>query len=83
MDHKISKAARDELLEALRNRYRLASRKEKALIRDELVALAQCHRKRAHATRARRFERRSCSAGWFVRKGLHSMTPKPRLHLRG
>jgi hypothetical protein len=40
MDHKISKAARGELLEALRNRYRLASRKEKAQILDEVVALA-------------------------------------------
>ncbi len=47
MDHKISKAARGELLEALRNRYRLASRKEKAQILDEVVALAQCHRKHA------------------------------------
>ncbi len=47
MDHKISKAARGELLEALRNRYRLASRKEKAQILDEVVTLAQCHRKHA------------------------------------
>jgi hypothetical protein len=47
MDHKISRAARGELLEALRNRYRLASRKEKAQILDEVVALAQCHRKHA------------------------------------
>ncbi len=47
MDHKISKAARGEVLEALRKRYRLASRKEKAEILDEVVVLAQCHRKHA------------------------------------
>ena len=47
MDRKISKAARGELLEALRNRYRKASRKEKAQILDELESLAQCHRKHA------------------------------------
>jgi hypothetical protein len=47
MDHKLSKEARSELLEALRTRYRHAPRKEKSLILDEVVTLADCHRKHA------------------------------------
>jgi hypothetical protein len=47
MDHKLSKEARNELLEALRNRYRGASRAAKALILDEVMDLAGCHRKHA------------------------------------
>ena len=47
MDHKLSKEARSELLEVLRSRYRNASRREKSLILDEVVALADCHRKYA------------------------------------
>jgi hypothetical protein len=47
MDHKLSKEARSELLEALRNRYRGASRAAKALILDEVMDLASCHRKHA------------------------------------
>jgi hypothetical protein len=47
MDHKLSKEARGELLEALRSRYRGASREVKALILDELMELADCHRKHA------------------------------------
>jgi hypothetical protein len=43
----IGKQARTELLEALRQRYRLASRQEKAAILDEFVAVAGCHRKHA------------------------------------
>src|SRR5438132_8070350 len=47
MDHKLSKEARSELLEALRNRYRGACREAKALILDEVMDLADCHRKHA------------------------------------
>jgi hypothetical protein len=47
MDHQLSKEARNELLEALRSRYRGASRQEKALILDQVMDLANCHRKHA------------------------------------
>jgi len=47
MDNKISKDARKELLEALRQRYRKAPKGEKTRILDEFVALAGCHRKHA------------------------------------
>jgi hypothetical protein len=47
MDHKLSKEARSELLGALRNRYRGATREAKALILDEVMDLADCHRKHA------------------------------------
>jgi hypothetical protein len=47
MDHKLSKEARNELLEALRNRYRGSSREGKALILDQVMELANCHRKHA------------------------------------
>ena len=47
MNHKISKEARSELLEALGTRYRGASRAVKALILDEVMDLANCHRKHA------------------------------------
>jgi Integrase core domain len=47
MDHKLSKEARGELLAALRERYGQASREQKSLILDEVVALANCHRKHA------------------------------------
>src|SRR5437764_1789431 len=47
MDHKLSNAARGEFLEAVRDRYRQASRPQKSRILDELVMLASCHRKYA------------------------------------
>ena len=43
----ISTQTRTELLEALRQRYRRASKQEKAKILDEFVAVAGCHRKHA------------------------------------
>ena len=43
----ISAKARMELLQALRERYREASRREKGRILDEFVAVAKCHRKHA------------------------------------
>lgn len=43
----ISVEARTELLRALRQRYRQASRKDKTKILDEFVAVATCHRKHA------------------------------------
>ena len=43
----ISAQARLELLQALRERYREASRREKGRILDEFVAVAKCHRKHA------------------------------------
>jgi hypothetical protein len=43
----IGKQTRTELLDALRQRYRLASKHDKAKILDEFVAVAGCHRKHA------------------------------------
>ena len=47
MHHRLSKEARTELLQALRERYHHATRAEKTLILDEVVALADCRRKHA------------------------------------
>jgi hypothetical protein len=47
MHNTIGKQTRTELLDALRQRYRLASRQDKAKILDEFVAVAGCHRKHA------------------------------------
>lgn len=47
MNNRISAQARRELLEALSERYREGSKKEKTRILDEFVALARCHRKHA------------------------------------
>ncbi len=43
----VSKEARQELIEALRQRYWVATKKEKTRILDEFVAVAGCHRKHA------------------------------------
>ena len=43
----ISKQARMELIEALRQRYSEATKREKTRILDEFVAVAKCHRKHA------------------------------------
>ncbi len=47
MQSKISKRAQREILEALRQRYRLATKHDKAKILDEFIAAAGCHRKHA------------------------------------
>ena len=47
MDRKISKEAKKELIEALRQRYSQASKPKKTKILDEFVAVAECHRKHA------------------------------------
>src|SRR4051812_33505821 len=47
MGTKISKPMRRELLEALRERYRIASKDEKSKILDEFVDITRCHRKHA------------------------------------
>ncbi|MEO2017170.1 MAG: hypothetical protein ABGZ53_22675 [Fuerstiella sp.] len=57
MSAKISRSARDELLNAIRLRYVKASRDEKGRILDEAVALLSCHRK--HAIR---LLQKSCSS---------------------
>jgi Integrase core domain len=44
---KISKQAKGELLDVLRQRYRQAAKQDKGKILDEFVALAGCHRKHA------------------------------------
>jgi len=44
---KLSKQARDELLAALRQRYRSASATDKGRVLDEVVALTDYHRKHA------------------------------------
>src|ERR1700738_3675261 len=43
----ISKRAKSEVLEALRERYHQGSKQDKAKILDEFVAVAGCHRKHA------------------------------------
>ena len=43
----ISSATRTEVIGAIRNRYREASKKDKSRMLDELVAIAGCHRKHA------------------------------------
>jgi hypothetical protein len=47
MQHTISKLAKREVLEALRQRYQQAAKEEKTKILDEFVAVAGCHRKHA------------------------------------
>ena len=47
MHTKISSQTKRELLHALRERYRQASKIEKSRILDEYIALAECHRKHA------------------------------------
>ena len=47
MDRSISKKTRTELVGAVGQRYRLATRREKTRILDEFVALTNCHRKHA------------------------------------
>jgi len=47
MGTKISKPTRRELLEALRERYRIASKDEKSKILDEFIDITRCHRKYA------------------------------------
>ena len=47
MGEGMSKAARDELLEAARARYRDANRSEKSRILDEFAAISGYHRKHA------------------------------------
>ena len=43
----ISGVTRTEVLRAIRNRYREASKKDKSRMLDEFVALVGCHRKHA------------------------------------
>ena len=43
----ISTATRTEVLGAIRNRYREASKRDKSRMLDEFVALTGCHRKHA------------------------------------
>lgn len=64
MSAKISRSTRDELLNAIRQRYGKASRDEKRRILDEVVALMKCHRK--HAIR---LLRQLCSSGGGKTKG--------------
>src|SRR5437867_1678318 len=47
MDNTISKQTKTELLRALCQRYRQATKEDKTRILDEFVALAGCHRKPA------------------------------------
>ena len=47
MDERISREARGEALQAVQERNRHATRKEKTRILDEVVALTHCHRKHA------------------------------------
>ena len=47
MGTKISKPTRREFLEALRERYRSASKPDKSKILNEFVDITRCHRKHA------------------------------------
>ena len=47
MHQRVSKQVRRELIEALRQRYRESTKREKTKILDEFVAVAGCHRKHA------------------------------------
>ena len=47
MSEKISKQAKSELLEVLRQRYCPAAKQDKGKILDEFVAISGCHRKHA------------------------------------
>jgi len=47
VDERISTGTRDELIEALANRYRRGNKSEKSRILDEFVKVASCHRKHA------------------------------------
>lgn len=47
MNKRLSTEARKEVLEALRQRYQNASKKERSRILDEFVGVAKCHRKHA------------------------------------
>ena len=47
MDGEISGVTKTEVLRAIRNRYRKASRKDKSRMLDEFVAIMGCHRKHA------------------------------------
>ena len=47
MQDKISKQAKSELLEVLRQRYQRVPKSDKSKILDEFVAVAGCHRKHA------------------------------------
>ena len=47
MDGEISAVTRTEVLRAIHNRYREASKKDKSRMLDEFVAIAGCHRKHA------------------------------------
>ena len=47
MDEKISREARGEVLQAVQERYRHATKKEKTRVLDEVAALTGCHRKHA------------------------------------
>jgi hypothetical protein len=64
MTEKISRSTRDELLNAIRQRYGMASRDAKGRILDEVVALMKCHRK--HAIR---LLRKSCLSSGGKTKG--------------
>ena len=47
MDGEISGVTKTEVLKAIRNRYRKASKKDKSRMLDEFVAIMGCHRKHA------------------------------------
>jgi len=47
MGKRMTTSTRDELIEALRNRYRKAHRRDKTRILDEFVAVSSYHRKHA------------------------------------
>ena len=69
----VSFATRTEVLEAIRGRYRNASKADKSRMIDEFVALAGCHRK--HAVRLLNWHEEPVQRS--VPKGAGASTMKP------
>ena len=69
MARKISAQARKELIEALRQRYKEASKKGKTRILDEFVAVAGYHRK--HAVRLLGGQNSECSRNPIVGRRIY------------
>ena len=66
---KISREARAELLDALKERYQASSKRDRGKILDEFVALANCHRK--HAIRLLTGHRPKVGARRGVRESIY------------
>jgi hypothetical protein len=77
MGKRIGKRAREELLEALRQRYAVATKTDKGKILDEFVAVVGCHRK--HAVRLLRVSGSPPSAPRVVGRRIYDEAVKEAL----